>query len=353
MKNMTDSISRSDTQKSLLLETTDLCIGYTGKNQSTSNIAGPMDLELVPGKMICLLGANGSGKSTLIRTLSGLQPPVKGSVKLDGKLLSSYNPARLATRLSLVLTEAVKSWNLDVYSLVSLGRFPYTGWLGNLCDQDRAIIEISIRSAQLEELVHRQVDELSDGERQRVMLARALAQDTAIIILDEPTAHLDLAHRIELMSMLHSLSRTQQKSILLSTHELDLALQVADEIWLLDGTGGLLKGSPEDLVLNDHFSRAFDKAGTLYDKLTGTFKITHAVHSGIQLRGNGIPAFWTSRALQRAGYSINSGNSPLVVSVHVDEDQLSWTLEGKENSGTQTCYSIHELLQALPGKHDL
>ena len=302
--------NRFSHQKPLLL-TKNLCIGYHGRANNLINrveakkIAGPINLELYAGKLVCLLGANGAGKSTLIKTLSGIQVPLSGQVFIEDKPISKLSPQELATKLSLVLTETVRSWNLDVYSLISLGRFPYTGWLGNLSDEDLAIINFAIEAVNLLDFINRKVDELSDGEKQRVMLARALVQDTGLIILDEPTAHLDIPNRISLMGLLHNLSREQHKAILISTHELDLALQIADEIWLFDGNGNLITGTPEELVMNDHFSSVFDKKGTLYDKSTGVFKMNAPTGPVIEMLGEGIPAFWTRRALERIGYRVS------------------------------------------------
>ena len=302
--------NRFSHQKPLLL-TKNLCIGYHGRANNLINrveakkIAGPINLELYAGKLVCLLGANGAGKSTLIKTLSGIQVPLSGQVFIEDKPISKLSPQELATKLSLVLTETVRSWNLDVYSLISLGRFPYTGWLGNLSDEDLAIINFAIEAVNLLDFINRKVDELSDGEKQRVMLARALVQDTGLIILDEPTAHLDIPNRISLMGLLHTLSREQHKAILISTHELDLALQIADEIWLFDGNGNLITGTPEELVMNDHFSSVFDKQGTLYDKSTGVFKMNAPTGPVIEMLGDGIPAFWTRRALERIGYRVS------------------------------------------------
>jgi|GEM_PF-6772 len=302
--------NRFSHQKPLLL-TKNLCIGYHGRANNLINrveakkIAGPINLELYAGKLVCLLGANGAGKSTLIKTLSGIQVPLSGQVFIEDKPISKLSPQELATKLSLVLTETVRSWNLDVYSLISLGRFPYTGWLGKLSDEDLAIINFAIEAVNLLDFINRKVDELSDGEKQRVMLARALVQDTGLIILDEPTAHLDIPNRISLMGLLHTLSREQHKAILISTHELDLALQIADEIWLFDGNGNLITGTPEELVMNDHFSSVFDKQGTLYDKSTGVFKMNAPTGPVIEMLGDGIPAFWTRRALERIGYRVS------------------------------------------------
>lgn len=337
-----------------LLQTEDLFIGYPhvsgAEGKSMKRIAGPLNLQLVPGKLICLLGANGTGKSTLIKTLAGLQSGLSGEVTIGGRSVTSLSPLKIAGCMSLVLTETVRAWNLDVYSLIALGRFPYTSWLGTLSKADRLIIGTAIQSVQLEDFIHRKVDELSDGERQRVMLGRALAQDTAIIILDEPTAHLDLPNRIALMNLLHTLSKSHGKSILLSTHELDLALQLADEIWLLDGQGNLLIESPEDLVLSGQFAAAFDKGGKLFDLATGTFNITLPKGPVIMLVGSGIPAFWTKRALQRVGFNViilPDGGEDLLFTVTVTEvgGNLNWKLT--DSKRVLNLLSVAALLEAM------
>jgi len=329
-----------------LLETRDLQTGYLSGSRKTVITAGPLGLEIQAGQLICLLGPNGAGKSTLLRTLAGLQPSLKGSVEIEGESTKRLTPAQLAKKVSLVLTDRIASSNLTVYSLVALGRYPYSSWLGILNEADKAAIQWAISMAGIESLVHRKVHTLSDGESQKVMLARALSQDTPILMLDEPTAHLDLPSRIQLMRLLHRLARQTRKGILLSTHELDLALQVAGEVWLLQSGGQLYRGAPEDLVLNGVFEAAFVKEGIVYDKAAGAF----IIHSGntipITLSGEGAAAFWTQRALQRQGFVVNmQGESSY--SVHVSEayGSISWRLEG--GGQTQIYDSIGALLKVL------
>jgi len=248
-----------------ILQTNELHIGYHSGKREAKNIAGPLTLSLQPGEMICVLGPNGCGKSTLLRTVSGLHHPLSGTVMLSGQDIATLKPKELAKQISLVLTDNVRTGNLDVYAVIALGRYPWSGWLGILSDADKAAIDHAIRVTGTAEFLHRKIDSLSDGECQKVMLARAMAQDTPLIILDEPTAHLDLPSRIQLMRLLHKLAKETNKSILISTHELDLALQVADQIWLMDNTGHLAAGIPEELVLNGSFQRAFDKDGISFE----------------------------------------------------------------------------------------
>jgi iron complex transport system ATP-binding protein len=329
-----------------LLQTRDLQAGYRSGSQKTVTIGGPLDLEIRAGQLICLLGPNGAGKSTLLRTLAGLQPPLEGSVELGGAGAARLTPIQRARKVSLVLTDRVAGNTLTVYSLVALGRYPYSGWMGTLSEADRKVIEWAIGATGIESLIHRQAHTLSDGESQKVMLARALAQDTPILMLDEPTAHLDLPSRIQLMQLLHRLARQTHKGILLSTHELDLALRVAGEVWLLQSGGQLHRGAPEDLVLNGIFEAAFVKEGIVFDKTAGTFTIHQDNTIPITLNGGGAAAFWTGRALQREGFAVNTqGTGAWSVHLSQEGDHTSWRLEGK--GSTEEFDSIAGLLKAL------
>jgi iron complex transport system ATP-binding protein len=290
---------------SAILETRALKIGYRSK-KNIRNVADNLNLRLMPGQLVCLLGSNGAGKSTLMRTLSGLQPVLGGEVYIDGALLSNLKPTELARKLSVVLTDRIEAGNLTAREVITLGRTPYTGWLGALTDIDHEKISEGIRSGGVEDLLDRHIHQLSDGERQKVMLARALVQDTPLILLDEPTAHLDLPNRVEMMRLLHVLARHTGKAILLSTHELDLALQTADEVWLMSAGGALITGVPEDLVLNGSFEAVFAKNNLFFDRTTGSFHIhTPGEKHQFYLEGDEKSVFWTKRALQREGWGIS------------------------------------------------
>lgn len=288
-----------------IVETRSLAIGY--RSSGTERIvARDLDLQLRPGNLVCLLGSNGAGKSTLMRTLSGLQPALAGEIMIDSRPLGVLKPAELAQKLSLVLTDRIDAGNLTAREVVALGRTPYTGWLGTLTKDDHFKITQSIEQTGITPLLDRHMHQLSDGEKQKVMLARALAQDTPLILLDEPTAHLDLPNRVEMMRLLHTLARNTRKAILLSTHELDLALQTADELWLMHPNGSILTGLPEDLVLNGAFEATFARSGFSFDRSTGTFIIHQPVDNGqIYLEGTEKPLFWAKRALQRERLGIS------------------------------------------------
>src|ERR1700722_19693409 len=322
-----------------ILQTEGLQTGYlvAGKKLPVSDKMPALDIR--SGQLICLLGPNGSGKSTLLRTLAGLQPPLAGSVAITGR--ADLSSAQLAKKISLVLTDRITGNNLDVHSLVALGRYPWSDWLGGLDEADLAAIDRAIEATGIEALRNRKLHTLSDGENQKVMLARALAQDTPLLMLDEPTAHLDLPSRIRLMRLLHRLARELDKGILLSTHELDLALQVADEVWLLEATGSMHKGAPEDLILDGIFEAVFAREDTAFDRPTGVFRIPSTGDRQIGLTGEGVAAFWTRRALQREGFTVTDNAGGVVITQ--EDGRTIWMLNGKR------FVTIRELLAALNG----
>ena len=284
-----------------VLTTHDLTIGYT---RPALTVAEGITVELRAGELACLIGPNGAGKTTLMRTLAGMLPALAGHVELGGENVSTLKARELARRLSVVLTERVNVGNLSAYGLVALGRHPYTDWSGRLEKHDEAVVRWAIEAVGAKALAHRPVDELSDGERQKILIARALAQEPLAMLLDEPTAFLDLPNRVEVLRVLRQLSRMTGRAILLSTHDLDLALRSADVIWLLPGGGPLQVGAPEDLVLSGAFEAAFQSEGVIFDRQTGAF-IIRTPHTGsVDLVGEGLAALWTRRALEREGFRI-------------------------------------------------
>jgi iron complex transport system ATP-binding protein len=329
-----------------ILTAEDLTIGYTVRKQAPRLVAGPLQLALWPGELVCLLGPNGAGKSTLLRTLAGVQAPLGGHLAVGGQPLASLVPEARARQLSVVLTERIEASHLTVRELVGLGRHPHTGWLGGLSAHDHAQVHAALAATGTAQFAHRPVGELSDGERQKVLLARALAQDTPLILLDEPTAHLDLPNRVALLRLLHQLARTLGKAILLSTHELDLALQAADRVWLLPATGELLAGPPEDLVLSGAFAAAFQREGLAFDPATGTFELHAPTGPAVQLLGDGPAAFWTRRALLRAGFVPVTGPAAWRVMVLAGASPAPW-LSQVPGQREQQHSSIAALLQAL------
>ena len=329
-----------------LLTADDLTVGYFLAKKTPRPVAQPLRLALWPGELVCLLGPNGAGKSTLLRTLAGLQPPLSGRLDLGGAALTDLSAAARARQLSIVLTDRVEAGNLTVQELVSLGRHPHTGWLGRLSAHDETRVLAALAATGTAGFAQRPVGELSDGERQKVLLARALAQDTPVVLLDEPTAHLDLPNRVALMRLLHRLARQTGKAILLSTHELDLALQAADRVWLLPTDGLLRTGTPEDLVLSGAFAAAFAREGLAFDPATGTFALHAPAGPAVQLVGDGALAFWTRRALEREGLVPTAGPAALRVTVAPTPAGGQWTSQ-RPGHPAQPHATVAALLRAL------
>lgn len=253
-----------------VMSTKSLSIGYASGKRKTV-LAENLDLCIESSSVICLLGQNGIGKSTLLRTLSKMQPPLDGDILLEGESIYSIARNDLAKKIGLVLTERIPESNLTVYEMVALGRQPYTNWIGKMVEEDKELVRRALKGAQLEELADMRCDELSDGQLQRAMICRAVAQDTKLILLDEPTAHLDIQHKIETFQLLKKLAVELGRSILISTHEVQLATQMADVLWLMN-TEGITSGSPEDLIREGRINELFDRNTIHFDKETRQFR---------------------------------------------------------------------------------
>lgn len=211
----------------------------------------------MPGEMVCMLGPNGCGKSTLLRTLAGLQSALAGSFEITNSPLPIANSAKEASQIALVLTERLSLENTTVHDVVAMGRYPYTSFLGGLSDVDEQIINQSLSDVGLSDTAHTFFNDHSDGEKQRTLIAKALAQQTPIILLDEPTAHLDLPNRIRVLQLLRRVAREQKKTILISTHELDLAIKLSDRIMLMTPEKGIQLDTPDKLREHNAFTAAF------------------------------------------------------------------------------------------------
>ena len=254
-----------------VLSVHNLTIGYTSK-QGTNEISTGITFDIPKGELIGVIGKNGIGKSTFLRTIAGIQPKLKGEVYLNDKRLESYSTKELAKHIGVVLTERLPDSNLTVYELISLGRHPYTNWIGNLSTLDKEIIEKAIEHTQIEHLIHKKYFELSDGQLQKVLIARAIAQDTDIIILDEPTAHLDVHHTAETFNMLKTLSNTFNKTIFVSTHEVNLALELSDTIFAFS-TKGLKIEKTEKMLTSEVLVNLFESDLIQFDAVSKQFKI--------------------------------------------------------------------------------
>lgn len=292
-------------KKEPIISAQNLSIGYPkSRSRNTSVLYKDMSFNLYAGELTCLLGSNGAGKSTLLRTLTGLQLPLGGDVLLKAKNILRYSEQELSTLLGLVLTDKTVVGGLTVSELVGLGRYPYTGFFGRLTKEDHQIIEKAMHDVCILHKKDSYVAELSDGERQKVMIAKALAQECPIIILDEPTAFLDIVNRIEIMNLLHLIASQQNKTILLSTHDIELALTLADRLWLLARDKGLKCGITEDVILSDAINEYIGNETIVFDRKTGRFVSEYTIKKQIYLEAQGELYYWTKNFLSRKGYYV-------------------------------------------------
>lgn len=336
-----------------IIDLVNLEIGFRERGKSRHPVSGPLNISLPPGELIALMGVNGSGKSTLLRTLSGLQNQLGGEIFIHGQKLAHYSGRDLAKMLSYVSTEVVRVQGMHVKQLVAMGRYPHTNWFGSMRDEDNEKVMQALELTSLQTLAEKDMDELSDGERQRAMIARTLAQDTPVLILDEPTAFLDLSHKYEVIQLLRTLSHDHGRSILFSTHDVQMALREADKIWLLHGME-ILEGAPEDLVLSGALDDALlDKKSTVkvsLDMESGEFLINKVMpsHAHVTAEVKSLE-MWTCRALERMGYNTRSNHSGGInVLAEKKGAQLSWTLE--KNGTRIEVNSIYELSLYLNNK---
>lgn len=231
------------------IELKNLSTGYRSR-KATTFISSGLNAYLRKGELTCLLGPNGAGKSTLLRTLSGFQQPLSGSVEVMGRNISDYKPADLSRLIGIVLTDNSRISNMSVKEVVAMGRSPYTGFWGKLSAKDIHLINKCMENTGILQFADRKIQTLSDGERQKVMIAKSMAQETPVILLDEPTAFLDYPSKIQTLLFLRRLAEAQHKAILVSTHDLEHAIRFADNLWLLDKEHGLTVGTPEQLTAN-------------------------------------------------------------------------------------------------------
>ncbi len=252
-----------------ILTTSNLSVGYSSKKE-IKTIATHINLKLKKGELIALIGANGIGKSTLLRTLIGIQPPLSGNIILNGININEYDSISFAQNLSIVLTEKLPPSNLTVFEIIALGRQPYTNWLGNLSDNDISKINEAMELTQITSLAEKKHYEISDGQLQNVLVARALAQDTPLIILDEPTTHLDLLHKVSLFKLLKKLAKETNKCILFSTHDIDMAIQISDEMIIMTDEN-VVQDQPCNFISKGNFETLFKNEHIAFDREKGKF----------------------------------------------------------------------------------
>ena len=240
-----------------------LAIGYADGGYKRQ-IVDYIDAQLYSGELVSLVGLNGAGKSTLLRTISAFQPPLSGEIEYCGCDSRISDASQLSRHLAIVLTGREPIYNLSVREVVAMGRMPYTGFFGHNSARDRRVVDEAMQMLGISALADRMIDTLSDGERRKAMIAKAVAQETPIILLDEPTAFLDFASRVSLMQSLRTLAHEKGKAILLSTHDLELALRLSDRLWLMDNKK-LHAGTVEELSQSGALSAFIDNDGIRYD----------------------------------------------------------------------------------------
>lgn len=296
----------------ITIDIRNLTTGYKSGRESHVVTRG-INATLRSGELTCLLGPNGAGKSTLLKTLSTFIPPLSGEITLLGNPLDSYSNASRSRLIGVVLTDRVNLDNMTARELAGLGRTPYTGFWGRLSADDEAIVDDAMSLVGISHLAGRMIDTLSDGERQKVMIAKALAQQTPVIFLDEPTAFLDYPSKVELMHLLLSLSREYGKTIFMSTHDIELALLTADRVWLIDKPHGVVTGTPEDLALDGSLASYFERDGVKFDASTGLFGVAFSPRRAVSVKGEGVRYNMMVKALARNAIALSEDSDDEIV----------------------------------------
>jgi iron complex transport system ATP-binding protein len=321
-----------------ILTLSSLEIGFRS-GKSAKKLLPAMSATAGKGELIAIIGRNGIGKSTLLRTMAGLQPYLGGSLCIEGNNIENFSRKSLAEKVGYISTETVKVSNLSVYDLASLGRFPHTNWYGLIDAGNHDSVVKALEKAGMKDYAARMISELSDGERQRAMIAMVLAQDAVLMLLDEPTAFLDIRSKVEIMHLLRSLTREKGKTIIFSTHDFDAAISTADKIWLLLD-GGFIEGAPEDLILGGYVDRLFDDSVISFNVHKGDFVMRIDTRGSFTVNGEGDVRFWTEKAVIRSGYTVSeSGITGRIITP--GNGRHDWTLESAE--GNNKFSSIYDL----------
>ena len=290
-------------QQHIALEGNGLTLGYLHQ-KTRREVLRDLNFQLFEGELTCLLGPNGVGKSTLAKAILGQITPWQGEILLEGQPIQNFDAEDLAKRVSVVLTDPVFPGNMTVGQLVSLGRTPHTSWSGRLDQEDRDVVEQALRDTKVEYLRDERLSEISDGQRQKAMIARALAQDGRVMILDEPTAHLDLVNRFEVMQLLRDIAAKKRKSILVVTHDLDIAMETADRFWLMNYGSPLVTGRPEDLVVSGEINFLLPGDKYRFSLERGKLEFIHP-DLGLVIFGPKELAFWIERAMIKAQVKVD------------------------------------------------
>ncbi len=327
-------------EKGGILTFESLEIGYiSGKSRKI--LLPPLNGIAEKGELIAVIGRNGIGKSTLLRTIAGLQPVISGTLQIDRKSIYDYSRLQLSAKVGYVSTEIIKVSNMKVYDLVSLGRFPHTDWFGRIDPLNHEAIMDALAKAGMNGFIDRPVTELSDGERQRAMIAMVLAQDAVVMVMDEPTAFLDINSKFMVISLLRELTQKGNKTIIYSTHDFNTAISQADRIWLmLDDS--FIDGAPEDIMISGAFKRLFDESKVSFNIDDGSFSIRNEPKGEVCIKGEGVTRYWTERALIRAGFSVTQPESEIIIHLP-SENETVWKCAFRNS--TFRFESIYDLIK--------
>lgn len=321
-----------------ILEGKKVAVGYHG-GKDIHWVARDLSFSVRPRQLTCLLGPNGVGKSTLIKAIMGQKLPIAGTILYQGKPIQQLGAKEMARKVSVVLTDRISPGNLNVRQLVELGRVPFTNWLGNLSEEDEKVIDQAIASTNIGYLKDKKVAELSDGQLQKVMIARALAQDGELMILDEPTAHLDLINRMEVMQLLRDIAHSRDKAVLVVTHDLDIAVETADVFWLMPCGGPVVSGTPEDIILSGNINQLLPQGKFYFNPSTG--KIASMSHQDeFRIDGPEKVVQWLKLALRKRGIKPD-GNIRLTAM----DDPIRFLLEREDH--TVQVSTVEEVLKEL------
>ncbi len=339
----------SENQK-IQLVTENLNLGYSGKDGKLQLLQKDINEKLIEGELVCLIGANGSGKSTLIRTLGGIQMPVSGKVYIGTREIHQLTNAEKSKLLSIVLTDNTAVGNITISEIVALGRYNYTNWLGTLGGNDRERILESIHKVGLKDFENRRFGTLSDGEKQRVFIAKGLASDAPLMLLDEPTAHLDIPNKVSILSLLRQLTRESLCSVLVATHELDLALKLADEIWLLLPDQTIYKGTPEELIFSGILNKVFGNELLRFDARSGNFTMNTNPTGSVSIEGKGKNMDMSVQAFRRIGFTTDSKTRSNFLKVFIHDTHWIVDVNGEKTKTltlADTCRFLRGTMKTL------
>ena len=329
-----------------ILSVNDLSVGFAGRKGSRELLLN-INSDVEKGELIAMVGANGVGKSTMLRTIVGLHPRLAGNISLINRELGDYSRQDIARKAAFVTAGSTVSQNLTVYELVSLGRFPHTNWIGQLKDIDKEHINSSIEDVGLSGKMDIRIDQLSDGEKQRAMIARAVAQDTELLVLDEPTAFLDLPNKYELIHLLRRLAETNNKSIIFSTHDLHIALKESDKIWLLIKSQ-LIQGAPEDLILNGSVKEIFTNSQLEFSEEEGNFYLPAEAKFYLRLRSSDNLKNATRQALERINVKITEDKRDPLLEADFTSSGPGWTLYSDDSDRSfDSIYNLCRFLKSI------